>query len=293
MSNKVWLVTGSSRGLGRDLALAIVAAGDELVATARNTEDLAELAKAGGERVRTFALDVTDEGAARAAVAAAIDAFGRLDVVVNNAGYANVDSFEDLPAADFRAQVETNFFGVVNVTRAALPILRKQRSGHIVQIASVGARIGSPGLTAYQAAKFAVGGFTEALSQEVAPFGVKVTCVEPGGMRTDWGGSSMKIYDTKPDYQPSVGWFVEQVRKNADVGRSDPKKCAQAILRLVALEKPPVRLLLGGDATFFADLAGKRRSAEDQAHRALSESTDYDGLPPFADTPLGKMLSGR
>src|SRR5262249_35458572 len=153
--SKVWLVTGSSRGLGRALADAILAAGHRLVATARKIEDLADLISRHGDRMRAVALDVTDPAGARAAVATAVDALGRLDVVVNNAGYANVCSIEDAPLDDFRAQVETNFFGVVNVTRAALPVLRKQRSGHVIQISSVGGRLSSPGLAAYQSSKWA------------------------------------------------------------------------------------------------------------------------------------------
>ncbi|MEU4744381.1 SDR family NAD(P)-dependent oxidoreductase, partial [Actinosynnema sp. NPDC023658] len=182
--SKVFLVTGSSRGLGRQIAEKVLAAGHSLVATARRPEQLADLTERYGDRVRAVALDVTDPVAARVAVDAAVTAFGRLDVVVNNAGYANSGSVEDTPADDFRAQVDANLFGVVNVTRAALPVLREQGSGHVIQVSSVGGRATTPGLSAYQAAKFAVGGFSEVLAKEVAPLGVKVTVVEPGGMRT-------------------------------------------------------------------------------------------------------------
>src|ERR1700682_4314851 len=155
--SKFWLITGSSRGLGRELAKAVLAAGHRLLATARKPEDLHDLVAQYGDRVRGVALDVTNPAAARAAVAAATSAFGRLDVVVNNAGYATVNSIEDMALDDFRAQIETNFFGVVNVTRAALPVLRAQRDGHIIQISSLGGRLGSAGLAAYQSAKWAVG----------------------------------------------------------------------------------------------------------------------------------------
>ena len=152
-----------------------------------------------------MALDVTDPDAAAAAVAAGAGAFGRLDVVVNNAGYANLASVEDITLADFRAQVDANLFGVVNVTKAALPILREQGSGHIIQVSSIGGRLATAGLSAYQAAKWAVGGFSEVLAREVGPFGIKVTVLEPGGMQTDWAGSSMRVPPVSQPYQPTVG----------------------------------------------------------------------------------------
>ena len=161
--SSVWFITGSSRGIGQELAKAVLAAGHRLVATARRPEDLAALVEQYGDRVRAVALDVTDPACARVAVQQAVEAFGRLDVVVNNAGYGNIASIEEGDDADFRAQIETNFYGVVNVTRAALPVLRAQRSGHIIQISSIGGRVGSPGLAAYQSAKWAVEGFSEVL----------------------------------------------------------------------------------------------------------------------------------
>ena len=165
--SKVWLITGSSRGLGRAIAEVALSAGHRLVATARRPDDLRDLVAIAPDRVHAVALDVTDAAAARKAVAAATSAFGRLDVLVNNAGYANVGAFEDLPEDDFRGQVETDFFGVVNVTRAALPVMRAQRDGHIIQISSLGGRSGTPGLSAYQASKWAVGGFSEVVAAEV------------------------------------------------------------------------------------------------------------------------------
>src|SRR6267142_902609 len=185
--SKVWLVTGSASGLGRNIAEAVLASGDRLVATARDPRRLEDLAKKYGDQVRTAPLDVADERAARAAVQVAVDAFGRLDVVVNNAGYGDVAPFEQLSPQRFKAVMDPNFYGVVNVSRAALPVMRKQKSGCIRQISSVGGRMALPGSAAYHAAKWAVGGFTEALAQEVAPFGVKVCALEPGGMRTNWG----------------------------------------------------------------------------------------------------------
>lgn len=289
--SKVWLITGSSRGLGRDLAKAVLAAGHRLVATARRPEDLHELVSQYGDRVRAVALDVKDPAAARAAVAVATSAFGRLDVVVNNAGYANVNSIEDVAEDDFRAQFETNFFGVVNVTRAALPVMRAQRDGHIIQISSIGGRTATPGLGAYQSAKWAVGGFSEVLAKEVAPLGIRVTVVEPGGMRTDWAGPSMRIDDIRSDYQQTVGVFAQRHQQtNNDIVRGDPQKVAQAILQVASEQRPPLRLLMGSDAVFVAGIAAAARAEEDAKWRALSVSTDFDGLVDFAETPIAKML---
>jgi NAD(P)-dependent dehydrogenase (short-subunit alcohol dehydrogenase family) len=236
---RVWLITGSSRGLGRALAEAVLAAGDKLVATARKPAQLADLVDRHGDQVRAVALDVTDSGAAGNAIQGAVDAFGRLDVLVNNAGYANLNSIEDMAAEDFREQIETNFFGVVNVTRAALPVFRRQRDGHIIQISSIGGRWATPGLSAYQSAKWAVGGFSEVLAKEVGPLGVKVTVVEPGGMRTDWAGSSMRVGAVQPDYQKAVGAMIQAHSTNADIVRGDPAKVAQAILRVASEKRPP------------------------------------------------------
>jgi len=291
--SKVWLITGSSRGLGRELAKAALAAGHRLVATARDPEDLSDLVAQYGDRVRAVALDVTDAAAARAAVAAATSAFGRLDVVVNNAGYANVNSIEDMAEDDFRAQIETNFFGVVNVTRAALPVLRAQRDGHFIQISSIGGRRASVGISAYQSAKFAVEGFSEALSNEVGPLGIRVTIVEPGGFRTDWAGSSMRIDEIREEYQASVGSFAQAFRKNADAARGDPAKAAQAVLRISSEQEPPLRLLLGSDAVFLAGAVASARMAEDAKWKALSVSTDFDGLVDFAETPIAKRLVAK
>ena len=192
--SKVWLITGSSRGIGRALAEAVIKSGDQLVATSRRTSDIDDLVAIGEGRVLAVPLDVTDVPAAEAAVAAAVEHFGRLDVVVNNAGYATAGSIEETPVDVFRDQIETNLFGVVNVTRAAMPVFRRQRSGHFIQVSTIGGRRAPGfGLAAYGTAKHGVEGFSESLAVEVAPFGVKVTILEPGGFRTDWAGSSMDV----------------------------------------------------------------------------------------------------
>ncbi len=288
--SKTWLITGSSRGLGRALAKAVLDAGDRLVATARNPGDLDDFVAQYGAQVRAVELDVTNSSEARAAVAAATSAFGRLDVVVNNAGYANINSFEDMPEDDFRAQFETNFFGVVNVTRAALPVLHAQRDGHIIQISSVGGRTRSPGLSSYQSSKWAVGGFSEVLAEEVRPLGIRVTVVEPGGMRTDWAGSSMRIDEIRPDYEPTVGAFAALRHESLRRAYGDPGKVARAILQVAAEKEPPLRLLAGSDAVFVAQMRAAQRAAEDAAWKHLSVSTDYDGLDDFAATPVAKMM---
>jgi NAD(P)-dependent dehydrogenase (short-subunit alcohol dehydrogenase family) len=287
--SKTWLITGSSRGLGRDLVHAALAAGDRVVATARRVSDLSDLSERYGERVRSVALDVTDPLEARAAVAVATEQFGGLDVVVNNAGYANVNSIEDLPEDDFRRQFDTNFFGVYNVTRAALPVLRKQRAGHIVQISSVGGRVGTPGVGSYQAAKWAVGGFSEVLAKEVGPLGIHVTVIEPGGMRTDWAGSSMRIDDVRPEYQATVGALTRM--RDAGAFRGDPAKVAELVVRVVSSQAPPLHLLAGSDAVFLAKQAARLRAAEDLRWVAESSATDCEGLGDFAESDIAKMLT--
>src|ERR1700720_2315428 len=225
--SKVWLVTGSASGLGRNITEAVLASGARLVATARAPRRLDFLVKKYGDQVPTASLDVADENAANSAVQAAVDAFGRLDVVVNNAGYGDFALFEQLSSGRFKAVVDTNFYGVVNVTRAALPIMRKQKSGCILQISSVGGRLGVPGNSPYHAAKWAVGGFTESLAKEVAPFGVKVCALEPGGMRTNWGKrANQNTPELLPDYEPSVGGVIKALESRWGHENSDPAKVA-------------------------------------------------------------------
>ena len=275
--SKVWFVTGSASGLGRDIAEAVLASGDRLVATARNPRRLDELVEKYGDQVHTAPLDVADEKAARAAVQVAIDAFGRLDVVVNNAGYGDIAPFEQLSAERFKALIDTNFYGVVNVTRAALPLMRKQRSGCILQISSVGGRLARPGSTGYHAAKWAVGGFTESLAQEVSSFGVKVCALEPGGMRTNWGArANQDTPDLLPDYEPSVGAVIAGLKSYWGNEISDPAKVAQLILRLASSDHLPAHLLLGSDAVEYAAQAQATRDADAERWREASVSTDVD-----------------
>ncbi|MFE1199052.1 oxidoreductase [Streptomyces olivaceoviridis] len=271
-----WLITGASRGFGRALAEAVLAAGDRLVATARRPEQLADLVSRYGDQVRAVALDVTDTVAARDAVRTAVDAFGGLDVVVNNAGYANSAPIEEMAEDDFRAQFEANFFGVVNVTRAALPVLRAQRSGTFVQFSSLGGRVGgTPGMGAYQSAKFAVEGFSEVLAGEVAPFGVKVVIVEPGAFRTDWQGSSMELHAVGPDYEETVGAMNRYRAENSGNQPGDPVRAAQVLIDVVRDDDPPRRLLLGAQAVAMALEAGEARAAETRKWAAASRAADF------------------
>jgi NAD(P)-dependent dehydrogenase (short-subunit alcohol dehydrogenase family) len=286
---KVWLITGASRGLGRELAKAVVDAGDQLVATARDPRALESIVAARPERTLAVALDVTKAPDARRAVAAAVERFGRVDVLVNNAGYANTQSIEDVDEADFRAQLETNFFGVFHATRAVLPVMRNQKSGHVIQISSIGGRLGTAGLGAYQSAKWAVEGFTEVLVREVGPLGIKATLVEPGGFRTDWAGSSMRSEEPSEPYRATVGALAAHRRQA--VSRGDPAKAAQAILRVASVADPPLRLLLGTDAVFLADSIAKKRAAEDARWKELSETTDFAGLTPFGETEVAKAMT--
>ncbi|CAE6780774.1 SDR family NAD(P)-dependent oxidoreductase [Paraburkholderia haematera] len=285
--SKVWLVTGSARGLGREIVEAALRAGERVVATARDPRQLADLLARHGEQVRAVALDVTDPEAARNAVQAAVDAFGRLDVVVNNAGFGHLAPFEQTTEDDFRAQIDTNFYGVVNVTRAALPVLRKQRSGHVIQISSVGGRVGIAGLSAYQAAKWAVGGFTEVLSQELAPFGVHVSALEPGGMKTEWGTEARGAMPALlPDYVPSVGAVVDMLSQHIGHETSDPAKVAQVVLKLAYHDALPAHLLLGSDALHYAGEGDKARAASAEVWRTVSTATDFAASATLPAFPL-------
>lgn len=276
MSDKVWLITGASRGFGRALAEAALKRGDSVVATARNPCVLADLVEAFRDRAVTLPLDVTDEAAAQAAIAAGVEAFGRIDVVVNNAGYADLGSIEETPAEQFRAQIETNLFGVINVSRAAIPVFRQQGHGRFIQFSTIGGRrAAGPGLAAYTAAKHGVEGFSEVLAAETRPFGVKVTLLEPGGFRTDWAGSSMHIIQPGEPYKATVGVLLS-LFGNSGGPIGDPKKAAAIILQVADMEEPPLRLPLGSDAVTLIRQSDEAKLAELARWEALSRSTDAD-----------------
>ncbi|GAB3085758.1 SDR family NAD(P)-dependent oxidoreductase [Isoptericola nanjingensis] len=283
---RVWLVTGSSRGFGRAIVEAVLEHGDAVVATARRVDDLAPLAERfGDDRLLLAPLDVTDAEAARATVAAAVERFGRLDVVVNNAGYADSASIEEMPDDALRRQIDTNLYGVIHVTRAALPVLRRQRSGLFLQFSSIGGRVGgSPGLGAYQAAKFGVEGFSEVLAAEVAPFGVRVVIAEPGAFRTDWQGGSMRRYPAGADYATTVG-AINDLRAETDGTQAgDPARAARLLVDLAASADLPLRLPLGSDAVGRALEGDRRRIEETEAWAETSRSTDFAPAPAGAAT---------
>ncbi|AJE44299.1 SDR family NAD(P)-dependent oxidoreductase [Streptomyces nodosus] len=273
--SKVWFVTGSSRGLGRAIVVAALEAGDRVVATARKPAQLDDLVARHGDRIHPVGLDVTDPEQVHSAVQEGLKVFGRYDVVVNNAGYADLASVEDVTVEDFRAQIDTNLYGVVHVSKAVLPLLREQGSGHIFQVSSVGGRIGSVGLAAYQSAKWAVGGFSTVLAQEVAPFGIKVTVLEPGAMRTDWAGSSMTVPPVSEPYQQTVGGFADMVKsltETASAHSADPARIARTVVDLAGRDDAPLRLLLGRDAVQYGGAAARQLAESDEKWRPVSES---------------------
>jgi NAD(P)-dependent dehydrogenase (short-subunit alcohol dehydrogenase family) len=273
---QVWFVTGSSRGFGRALVRAALQTGDLVAATARRPEQLAGLTAEYGDAIHPIALDVTDPAAAASAIAEARSRFGRLDVIVNNAGYANVSPIETGTDADFRAQFETNFWGVYNVTKAAIPVLREQGGGVIMQFSSVGGRVGgSPGIASYQAAKFAIDGFSRVLQAETAPFGIKVIVVEPSGFKTDWAGSSMIIRDIPGAYAETVGAVNSRLRHNPDGPAGDPVRAAEILVQVAKRRDIPYHLPLGVTAAEGSIRLDEQLLAEDRKWRAVSRSADF------------------
>ncbi|PVH85129.1 3-oxoacyl-reductase [Cadophora sp. DSE1049] len=269
----VWLITGSSRGLGLAITEAVLKAGGSVIATCRKPSQLDHLVKEYGSKIFPIALDVANNDEVLKVVKAGHEKFGRIDVVVNNAGYANTVAVEDITIEDFTAQMDTNFYGVVYVSKAVLPILRKQGSGHIFQISSLGGRMGTPGLAAYQSAKAAVDIFSTILSKEAGPLGVKVTVMEPGGIRTDWAGSSMAIPPISEPYKPTVGAFTEMIKQYAGQEPSLPWKIAEICLKLAGTEDPPLRLLIGPDAVEYGAAAGRELAESDKKWEELSKSS--------------------
>ncbi len=240
---KTWFITGTSRGFGREWALAALERGDAVVATARDAATLDALVDAHGERVLALPLDVTDRDAVFAALARGHEHFGRLDVVVNNAGYGQFGAVEELTEEECRAQVETNLFGALWVTQAALPLLRGQGGGHILQVSSLGGITAFPTVGIYHASKWALEGFSQALAQEVAGFGIRVTLVEPGGYSTDWSGSSARHATAMPAYDGVREQAANRPSRRGTPG--DPAATRDAVLTLVDAEDPPLRVFFG------------------------------------------------
>jgi NAD(P)-dependent dehydrogenase (short-subunit alcohol dehydrogenase family) len=244
MAEKIWFITGTSRGFGREWAIAALERGDKVAATARDTASLDDLVNKYGEAILPIRLDVTDRAADFAAVKQAHEHFGRLDVVVNNAGYGQFGFIEELSEQDARDQIETNVFGALWVTQAALPYLREQGSGHIIQVSSIGGIVAFPNVGIYHASKWALEGFSQSLAQEVAPFGVHVTLIEPAGFSTDWSGSSSRTAEALPAYA-DLHVENDRVRKTRWAAPGDPKASAAAVLKVVDAEDPPLRVFFG------------------------------------------------
>lgn len=276
--SKVWFITGAGRGIGAEIARAALAAGDRVVATGRKLDQLVDTYSAYGERVLCLALDVAREQDAVSAAEVAVARFGRIDMLVNNAGYGQLGLFEEVSSADVERQFHTNVFGLMHVTRAVLPQMRKQRSGHIFNLASIGGFMGFEASSIYCAAKFAVEGFSESLALEVARFGIAVTVVEPGFFRTDfldassvrYGATKISDYDSSPE-APRADYESYNHQQPGD-----PVKLGKVIVQVAAMSEPPLHFLAGSDAVSYANAAIERRRAEVDAQAELSATTDLD-----------------
>lgn len=246
---RTWFITGASAGFGKHLAEEVLKAGGKVIATARKQEQIAYLEEEYPERAKTYALDVTDEAQVRSVVAQAFVVNGPVDVLVNNAGYGLAGAIEEATEDEFMPVFETNLFGLIRVTRAFLPRMRERRTGHIVNLSSIGGLIGSPGWGYYNASKFAVEGFSEALAAELEPLGIHVTVIEPGPFRTDFlGRSGVEAKEVIEDYAPTAGKTREYFHAQAGKQKGDPLKAVKAIMQAVESEKPPKHLLLGAMA---------------------------------------------
>ncbi|MGA7157545.1 MAG: oxidoreductase [Acidobacteriaceae bacterium] len=279
-SKRVWLVTGAANGFGRELVEYLLAHGAAVVATSRKVDGLKELESKYPETALVAAMDVTDKAQVEATVAATVQRFGALDVLVNNAGYGMVGAVEESAEAEFRPMFETNVFGLIGVTQAALPQMRKQGSGHIVNLSSIGGLVSTPGFGLYNATKFAVEGLSEALAQEVGPLGIAVTIVEPGPFRTKFLGRPGGVAECKiPGYEKTAGkmraYFTQQDGKQP----GDPQRAAAAIVKAVEAEHPPLRLLLG--ASTIPRVKGKLEAFQ-------KEIADWEAITVGADYPKGE-----
>jgi NAD(P)-dependent dehydrogenase (short-subunit alcohol dehydrogenase family) len=287
---KIWFITGSSRGLGRSLTEAVLAKGDKVVATARKPEQFTELTEKYPDQILSVLLDVTDKNQIRTTVEKAIAYFGRIDVLVNNAGFGITGATEAFTDEQVRSQLETNLYAPIEVTRAVLPYMRKQRSGHILQISSIGGRVGNAGVSIYQAAKFGLSGFSESLSKEVAPLGIRVTSVEPGGFRTDWAGASMTYAPHVEGYETTVDQRISLFTSGKYVPLGDPGKAAKVMIDLVDHPQPPVHLILGSEAAGMLKQADENRKAEFEKWLPMTISTDHDEAENLLETKEGKAF---
>jgi NAD(P)-dependent dehydrogenase (short-subunit alcohol dehydrogenase family) len=283
--SKTWFITGSSRGFGRALVRAALQDDGIVAATARRPGQLDDLVAEFGQRIHPIRLDVTDANAVQIAVGEAQQRLGRLDVVVNNAGYANVAPIETADDADFRAQFETNFWGVYHVCKAVIPVLRDQGGGLIIQFSSMGGRVGgSPGIASYQAAKFAIDGFSRVLRAETAPFGIKVLVVEPSGFATDWAGSSMTVHEIPEIYSDTVG-ALDRLRQAHAMAAGDPDRAAEILVQIARRTDIPEHLPLGVNAAEASIAADRKLLDDDLTWRLVSRSADYGEPYPVPFPP--------
>jgi NAD(P)-dependent dehydrogenase (short-subunit alcohol dehydrogenase family) len=278
--SKVWFITGASRGLGLEVARAVLDAGHRVVATARRPEQITSELAGYGERLLALPLDVTNTEQATAAVGLARDSFGGIDVLVNNAGYGHLGWFENSTDAEVRQQFEVNLFGAMNVTRAVLPLMRERRAGHVITISSVAGLVAVAGASIYAGSKFAVEGWMEGLAGELKPLGIHATIIEPGFFRTDFldGSSATFPASRVPDYaeaqQQFISWHEDM--NHQQVG--DPAKMGGLLLKVVAMDEPPVRLAAGSDGAQWAMSKGDLLSGEAKKWLQLSATTDRDGV---------------
>ena len=290
---KIWFITGSSRGLGRSLTEAVLASGAKVAATARNPQQLDDLQKKYGGQILPLKLDVTDIAQIHNVVDQTVKTFGRIDVLVNNAGFGITGAAEAYTEEQVRSQLETNLYAPIAITRAVLPVMRKQRSGYILQISSIGGRVGNAGLSIYQAAKFGLGGFTEALGKEVAPLGIHVVSVEPGGFRTDWAGDSMTYAPEVEGYEQTVDFVIKYLKGSNFKPMGDPAKAAKVMVELVENPAPPVHLVLGSEAAGLLEKANAARKAEFEQWLPVTRSTDHDDADNFLLSEAGKAFLER
>jgi len=271
----VWFITGCSTGFGRSLAEAVLARGERVVATARDVARVADL-EGASDRLLPLALDVTDDAQIAAAIDAARERFGRVDVLVNNAGYGYQASIEEGEDSEIRAQFDANVFGLFALTRAVLPLMRAQGGGHVINITSVAGLVGFPGSGYYAASKHAVEGWSDALAAEVGPLGLHVTCVEPGPFRTDWAGRSLRQTPVRIDaYQATVGQRMESTRSVSGRQAGDPERAAAAIISLAEEAEPPRHMVLGAWGIDQVTERLRRRLKEIEARREAAIATDF------------------
>lgn len=277
--SKVYIITGTSSGFGRALAEAVLSRGDRAVLTARKTESISDLVEKYPHTAIAVRMDVTNESDRQAVVQAAIESFGRIDILVNNAGRGSLGAAEEFSLAQLREQMEVNFIACAEMIRAVLPTMRSQKSGHILNISSIGGRVNVGGFALYGASKFALEGYSEALHEEVKPLGIRVTIVEPGAFRTEFAGdSNIRPETTIPDYQPVIEPIRQYLYGSSGKQLGDPHKAALVMIQVVESSDPPLRLMLGADAYGLWDRKRAETDAEMAKWREVGEDTAFSDV---------------